>query len=31
VPKAGAYGGVLFDARGRTLLREPANHFGGYV
>jgi hypothetical protein len=31
VPKAGAYGGVLFDAQGRTLLREPLNHFGGYV
>jgi 8-oxo-dGTP pyrophosphatase MutT (NUDIX family) len=31
VPKAGAYGGVLFDARGRTLLREPAKHYGGYV
>jgi 8-oxo-dGTP pyrophosphatase MutT (NUDIX family) len=31
VPKADAYGGVLFDAQGRTLLREPANHFGGYV
>jgi 8-oxo-dGTP pyrophosphatase MutT (NUDIX family) len=31
VPKAGAYGGVLFDEHGRTLLREPANHFGGYV
>ena len=31
IPKAGAYGGVLFDAQGRTLLREPTNHFGGYV
>ena len=31
VPKAEAYGGVLFDAQGRTLLREPANHFGGYI
>jgi 8-oxo-dGTP pyrophosphatase MutT (NUDIX family) len=31
VPKADAYGGVLFDAQGRTLLREPAGHFGGYV
>lgn len=30
-PKAGAYGGVLFDSQGRTLLREPANHYGGYV
>lgn len=31
VPKATAYGGVVFDAEGRTLLREPLNHFGGYV
>lgn len=31
LPKAGAYGGVLFDEQGRTLLREPAGHFGGYV
>lgn len=31
VPKAGAYGGVLFDKHGRTLLREPLNHFGNYV
>jgi len=31
VPKAGAYGSLLFDARGRTLLRKPSNHFGGYV
>ena len=31
LPKATAYGGVLFDARGRTLLREPSDHFGGYV
>lgn len=31
VPKAGAYGGVLFDAQGRTLLREPTKHYGGYV
>ena len=26
-----AYGGVVFDSAGRVLLREPANHFGGYV
>ena len=26
-----AYGGVVFDARGRVLLREPRNHFDGYV
>lgn len=31
LPKADAYGGVLFDARGLTLLRESAGHFGGYV
>jgi 8-oxo-dGTP diphosphatase len=31
VPKADTYGGVVFDAIGRTLLREPAGHFGGYV
>jgi 8-oxo-dGTP pyrophosphatase MutT (NUDIX family) len=31
VPKANAYGGVLFDTHGRTLLREPAGHYGGYV
>lgn len=31
VPKANAYGGVLFDSHGRTLLREPAGHYGGYV
>jgi 8-oxo-dGTP pyrophosphatase MutT (NUDIX family) len=24
------YGGVVFDGEGRLLLREPANHFGGY-
>jgi ADP-ribose pyrophosphatase YjhB (NUDIX family) len=24
-------GGVLIDAEGRVLLREPANHFDGYV
>jgi len=26
-----SYGGVLIDAQGRVLLREPTNHFGGYV
>lgn len=31
VPKADAYGGVLIDKAGRVLLREPTNHFGGYV
>jgi 8-oxo-dGTP pyrophosphatase MutT (NUDIX family) len=31
IPKADAYGGVLMDAEGRVLLREPANHFGGYT
>lgn len=31
VPAAHAYGGVLFDEQGRTLLREPAGHYGGYV
>ena len=31
VPKADAYGGVLFDKHGRALLREPSSHFGGYV
>lgn len=29
--KADAYGGVLIDSGGRILMREPANHFGGYV
>jgi 8-oxo-dGTP diphosphatase len=29
-PKA-RYGGVLFNARGEVLLREPMNHFDGYV
>ena len=31
VPHASAYGGCLIYADGRVLLREPANHFGGYV
>lgn len=26
-----AYGGVVFDPQGRVLLREPKNHFDGYV
>lgn len=26
-----AYGGVVFDPEGRVLLREPKNHFDGYV
>jgi 8-oxo-dGTP pyrophosphatase MutT (NUDIX family) len=25
------YGGVIFNARGEVLLREPSNHFDGYV
>lgn len=29
--QADAYGGVLLNADGKLLLREPANHFGGYV
>jgi 8-oxo-dGTP pyrophosphatase MutT (NUDIX family) len=28
---AQAYGGVLIDTTGQILLREPANHFDGYV
>ncbi|MEG0820569.1 MAG: NUDIX hydrolase [Burkholderiaceae bacterium] len=31
LPRADSYGGVLVDARGRVLLREPTNHFGGYA
>lgn len=31
VPKAQSYGGVLFSADGRVLLREPIDHLGGYV
>ena len=31
VPSADAYGGVLINERGAVQLREPANHFGGYV
>lgn len=26
-----AYGGVIFDDEGRVLLREPKNHYDGYV
>ncbi len=26
-----SFGGVVFDAEGRVLLREPRGHFGGYV
>lgn len=29
--KRAAFGGVVVDAEGRVLLREPADHFGGYV
>lgn len=31
IQKADAYGGVLINDRGEVQLREPANHFGGYV
>ncbi|MCB1954143.1 MAG: NUDIX domain-containing protein [Rhodocyclaceae bacterium] len=31
IPKAGSYGGVVFNHRGEVLLREPTNHFGGYA
>ena len=31
IAKAGAYGGVLIDDTGRVLLRQPRNHFDGYV
>ncbi|MEY4761460.1 MAG: hypothetical protein RLZZ200_1316 [Pseudomonadota bacterium] len=30
-PEADSYGGVLVDAAGKVLLREPTNHFGEYV
>jgi hypothetical protein len=30
-PKGYGFGGVLIDEQGRVLLREPTNHFGGYV
>jgi 8-oxo-dGTP pyrophosphatase MutT (NUDIX family) len=26
-----AYGGIVFDPQGRILIREPKNHFDGYV
>ena len=29
--KADNYGGVLVDADGRVLLREPASQYGGYL
>ena len=29
--RANAYGGVVFNDQGEVLLREPSNHFGGYV
>lgn len=31
IAKAQAYGGVLLTRTGQVLLREPANHFDGYV
>ena len=31
IEKASAYGGVLIDPQGQVLLREPANHYDGYV
>jgi 8-oxo-dGTP pyrophosphatase MutT (NUDIX family) len=31
VPQAQSYGGVLFSADGRVLLREPIDHLAGYV
>ena len=31
IPKANAYGGVLVSPDRKVLLREPKNHFGGYV
>lgn len=30
-PKGASFGGVLIDAEGRVLLREPSGHYGGYV
>ena len=29
--KKPAYGGIVVDAKGRILLREPSGHFDGYV
>jgi len=31
ISKATAYGGVLLTRSGQILLREPSNHFAGYV
>jgi ADP-ribose pyrophosphatase YjhB (NUDIX family) len=31
IPRANAYGGVLVSPERRVLVREPKNHFGGYV
>lgn len=31
IPAATAYGGILLTRGGRILLREPANHYDGYV
>ncbi|HEJ5008682.1 TPA: NUDIX hydrolase [Pseudomonas aeruginosa] len=31
IDKATAYGGILLTRTGQILLREPANHFAGYV
>ena len=31
VGKGCSFGGVLIDAEGRVLLREPSGHYGGYV
>lgn len=31
VPEAQTYGGILVNAKGEVLLREPAGHFGGYA
>ena len=31
IPKASAYGGILLTRGGRILLREPTNHYDGYV
>lgn len=31
IPQAATYGGILLAATGNILLREPANHFDGYV
>lgn len=31
IQKADAYGGILLTRDGKILLREPTNHFDGYV